>query len=102
MYIPSRIDVPVMGLAAVRANPVSYSKRAHTFRTTVGNTPAARAHLGTVPFGYDAHHTACRNRLVRQHVAELCACQQSSQPAPVREPSARAVENMPSCFSSWR
>jgi hypothetical protein len=26
--------------------------------------------LGTVPLGNDAHHAACRNRLVRQHVAE--------------------------------
>lgn len=29
---------------------MSYSKRAHTFRTTVGNTPAARARLGSPSF----------------------------------------------------
>ncbi len=33
-------------LSATRTGPVSYSKRAHTFRTAVGNDPAARARLG--------------------------------------------------------
>jgi hypothetical protein len=49
-----------MDSIAVRANPAPYSKRTHTFRTTAGDTPAARARLGTVPFGHDARHAACR------------------------------------------
>ena len=68
--ISGRIDVPVVGLAAIRANPVSYSKRTQPFRAASGYTPASRARLGTVTLGYDAHHAACRNRLIRQHAAK--------------------------------
>ena len=39
-----------MRRATVRASPVSYSKRAHTFRTAVGDCPAARARLGSPSF----------------------------------------------------
>src|ERR1039458_1514924 len=39
-----------MRRATVRASPVSYSKRAHTFRTAVGNCPAARTRLGSPSF----------------------------------------------------
>jgi hypothetical protein len=49
---------------------VPHSKRIHTFWTTVGNAPAARTRLGSVPFGNDAHYAACRNRLIRQHIAK--------------------------------
>ena len=46
----SRVHVPIMVRSAVAAHPASYSKRAHTFRTTDGNTPAARARLGSPSF----------------------------------------------------
>jgi hypothetical protein len=36
----------------------------------LGNAPTNRARLGTVPLGNHSHHAACRNRLVRQHVAD--------------------------------
>src|SRR5467141_3818572 len=48
--IPSRIEVPIVRLPALRTNPVPHSKRAHTLRTTVGNTPAARVRLGCPSF----------------------------------------------------
>ena len=49
-YIPCGIDVPIMIGAAFGTYPGSYSERTHTFRTTVGDSPAARARPGTVSF----------------------------------------------------
>ena len=54
----------------VGTGPVSYSKRAHTFRTTDGDRPAARARLGSPTFGNDFTFAAKPNGFVRQHVAE--------------------------------
>ena len=45
-----------MRRTATRASPVSYSKRAHTFRTAVGDFPAARARSGSPSFvGFDVN-----------------------------------------------
>lgn len=66
----SSVNVPIMVRPAVTAFPMPYSKRTHTFRAAVGNSPAARARLGSKPLRNDAHYAACRNRLVRQHIAE--------------------------------
>jgi hypothetical protein len=51
-------------------SPLPHSKRTQPFRAAGGNAPTNRAGSGTVALGNDAHHTACRNRFVRQHVAE--------------------------------
>lgn len=45
--VQSRVDVSIVRRAVVRTDPVPYSKRAHTFRTTAGNAPAARARPGS-------------------------------------------------------
>lgn len=44
------VDIAIMRRPAVRTSPVSHSKRTHTFRTTVGDHPAARARLGSESF----------------------------------------------------
>ena len=44
------IHVTFVRFATARANPMSYSKRAHTFRTAVGDNPTARARLGSPSF----------------------------------------------------
>src|SRR5258708_2187466 len=44
-----RVHVAVVTRATCRTHPSPYSKRAHTFRTTAGNFPAARARLGREP-----------------------------------------------------
>jgi hypothetical protein len=50
--------------------PVPRLERTQPFRAACGNAPPKRARLGPVPLGNDAHHTAGRNRLVRQQVGE--------------------------------
>lgn len=68
--VASRVYIPVVGGSAVAAFPASYSKRAHTFRAAGGNSPAARARLGTVPLaGFDIHRLP-PGSLVSQHMAE--------------------------------
>jgi hypothetical protein len=59
-----------MRFSAVRTNPVPHSKRADTFRAAVGNAPAARTRLGSPSLRNNLHFAACRNRLVRQHMAK--------------------------------
>jgi hypothetical protein len=51
-------------------SPLPHLKRTRPFRAAGGNALTNRARLGTLPLGNDAHHTACRYRLARRHVAE--------------------------------
>jgi hypothetical protein len=56
---------------AFLTSPLPHLKRTQPFRAAGGNAPTTnRARLGTVSPGNDARETACRNRPVRQHVAE--------------------------------
>ena len=66
--VPGRIHVAVVTRATFGTVPRSYSKRAHTFRTTVGNYPAARARLGREPLVDVQEHSPVPAGLV----AELC------------------------------
>jgi hypothetical protein len=65
------VDVPIVGRSAVATLPAPYSKRAHTFRTAVGNGPAARARLGTVSFVRFDKHGSVPSGLVAEHVSEI-------------------------------
>jgi hypothetical protein len=68
--IPSTVDVATMQRPALIASPLPHLKRTRPFRAACGNALTNRARLITLPLGNDAHHTACRYRLARQHVAE--------------------------------
>lgn len=59
-----------MRSSATRASPVSYSKRAHTFRTAVGDLPAARARLGSPSFVGLNIHSSVPAGLVAELVAQ--------------------------------
>jgi hypothetical protein len=55
---------------ALIASPLPHLNRTRPFRAACGNALSNRARLITLPLGNDAHHTACRYRLARQHAAE--------------------------------
>src|SRR5271166_3733370 len=59
-----------MRCTTTRTNPMPHSKRAHTFRTTGGNHPAARARLGSPPFVSFDIYPAPHGELVPEHRAE--------------------------------
>lgn len=65
--IHSSVYVAIVRRTTVGTNPVSYSKRAPTFRTTGGNTPAARARLGSQTLIDDFNRSPLRNRFVLEH-----------------------------------
>lgn len=68
--VSSCVNVTVVSFAAVRTNPMSYFKPAHTFRTAVRKCPTARAGLSRPSFRNGSHHAICRHRLIQQHVTE--------------------------------
>ena len=59
-----------MRSTTTRAIPVSYSKCAHTFRTAVGDYPAARTHLGSHTFGNDNETHPRPTGLISKHVSQ--------------------------------
>lgn len=59
-----------MRSATVRANPVSYSERTHTFRTAVGNRPTARARSGSHSFVNFDIDCPPSGGLIPQHMTE--------------------------------
>jgi len=69
--IASRIHVPIMRRSAVTTFPTPYSKRAHTFGAAEGNSPAARARLGTVSLVSFDKHRSMPSGLVLEHMSEL-------------------------------
>ena len=83
----SSVDIAIMRGTTLGTSPVSYSKRAPTFRTTVGNAPAARARLGSASFvGFDVDSvvpsglvrkltTECRPAGVEDRFRHLGLCQ---------------------------
>ena len=84
--VQGRVHISIVRGSAVRTNPMSYSKRTHAFRTAVGNSPAARARLGSpsfvnfdkacsVPAGLVAEHAAeCRPACVEHRLGHPCSC----------------------------
>src|SRR5271166_186897 len=68
--VQSSVDIAIVRRPAIGTNPMSYSKRAHTFRTAGGNYSAARARLGSPSFiGLDIY-PAPHGELVPEHRAE--------------------------------
>lgn len=69
--VPSSVHIPVDKRTAVITMPGPYSKTCDTFRPrAAAQRTAARTGLGSHTFVDDSHRAACRDRLIRQHVAQ--------------------------------
>lgn len=64
------VHIAVVVCPAFAAYPLPYSKVGPTFRTAIGNDPAARTRLGCETLIHFFVPRAIRNRLVREHSSE--------------------------------